>query len=56
MGLDLAAKVERQIITQSRFIFDYFGTEEAHDADQACASHALFRIFPNRQALTGRQP
>jgi hypothetical protein len=47
MGLDPAARVERQIITQSRFIFDYFGTEEARDVDQAHAgpSPALFRIF-----------
>jgi hypothetical protein len=51
MGLDPAARVERQIITQSRFIFNYFGTEEAHDADQAHArpSPALFRILPATQ-------
>jgi trehalose-6-phosphatase len=55
MGLDPAARVERQIITQNRFIFDYFGTEEAHVADQAQAtpSPPLSRI---PQALTSQQP
>jgi hypothetical protein len=55
MRLDPAARVERQIITQNRFIFDHFGTEEEHVADQAQAtpSPALSRI---PQALTGRRP
>jgi hypothetical protein len=49
MGLDPAARVERQIITQSRFIFDYFGTEEAQVADQAQATRSRLRSPESRK-------